>query len=130
MRNVALGIGLPLVLLGAAFLPVAMAEEHVSAGYEEHARRLKTQASHSSDVRLGWARVTTLIPLAGEDSPDAVEGEVRWVGPFGVTVLNVEIAGRSSQSDPSPIAAAMAWASLLVAIAAGPAFVVWREIRS
>ena len=130
MRDLLIGLGLPLVVLAAALLPVALAEDHTPPGYEEHARRLKTQASLVSDVRPGRARVQELRPLGGEESPDAVEGTVRWVGPFGVTVLEVEIEGRSGRSSPRPLPAALAWLGLGLGVVVPPAFVVWRNTRT
>lgn len=130
MRNVLFGLGVPTAVLVTALLPAVLAEDHTPPGYEEHARRLETQAKHSSDLRPGFARVQELRPLEGVDSPDAVEGRVRWVGPFGATMLDVRIADRSSQSHHHPWQLLIAWGTLAVGVLIPPALVVWRNTRT
>lgn len=109
MRDLFIALGVPLAVLAAALAPVYLASDNVEPGYEEHARRLRTQASHWSDIRPGWPRIVELEPLAGPDSPDAVGGTVEWLGPFAVPVLEVAVGPRSGDSERHSWPAALAW---------------------
>lgn len=130
MRNVLFSLGVPTAILVTALLPAVLAEDHTPPGYEEHARRLKTQASHSSDLRPGFARVQDLRPVGGEDSPDAVEGTVRWVGPFGATMLEVRVTDRATESQLHQWRMVFVWGGLIAGLLIPPAVVVWQNTRT
>ncbi len=130
MPHLLFGLGVPCALLVAALLPAALADDRTPPRYEEHAHRLKTAASHSSDIRPGSARVRELQPLAGAESPDAVEGRVRWVGPFGMPMVDVRVTERTTDSQVYLWRIALAWGGLAAGTLVPPALVVWRNTRT
>ena len=130
MRDLLIALGIPLAFLIAAFTPVYLASNHVQPGYEEHARRLRTQASHWSDLRPGWPHIVELEPQAGTDSPDAVTGTIEWLGPFAVPVLKVTLAPRSGQATHHTWQAILAWTTLLAGVFLPPALVLRHHTRT
>ncbi len=125
---VAFGL-LPLAMLIAALAPMYGKPSGVADGDEEHARRLIGQASVMSDLRPGRAVVRSMV-ITDREKLYAAQGTVEWVGPFGITVLEVEVAERSQRSSPYPVRATAAWGGLLAGVLAGPVFVVWKELRT